>query len=238
MILAISKNSCELWISSPRREEKWFPCSRAVIARWRYPATFINHSPRRAHTEPGTHGVDACILWDPEYCGRWKYFAVHLIGIFKCGASTLICKLDEICMRHTAWRYVNVSGVCRALQAFCSAHRWLQWAFVNAHCVNKTTRQAQQMLHEWGSGFGKEPPPPQKKNLELSTLSFSSLWRLSSHWISSMARALHLNEQNSKMAVAISNFLNIDLSLWFWSKHLAGSSAWTETEQSPFLPLV
>lgn len=185
---------------------------------------FINHSPRRApqtdvclHTHTRTHKLRRCILWDPEYCGRWIDFAVHFSGIFKWGASTR--ELDEICMRHTAW-HVNVSGVRRALQAFCSAHRWLQWAFVNAHCVNKATRQAQQMLPEWVQVLTKK----EKKNLELSTLSFSLLWRLSSNWISSMARALHLNEKNTKTAVAISNFLNIDLSLWFWSKHLARSS--------------
>lgn len=58
-----------------------------------------------------------------------------------------------ICMQHTDRRYVNESGVCRALQAFCGAHRWLHWAVANAHCVNKTTRQAQQMLHK--SGFDR-----------------------------------------------------------------------------------
>lgn len=83
------QNSCELWISSPRREKKWFPRSRAVMAHWRHPATFINHSRKRTqgNTRTRTHTVDAC-----------AHTRIHSAGVY---SGTLVDKLI-LCRRK--WR--------------------------------------------------------------------------------------------------------------------------------------
>lgn len=148
------QNSLELWISSPQREQKWFPLSRAVMARWRHPATFINHSPRRSCGN--THAWRPCLRYTLQVhthahiawgVDRSKCFMqdVDAVRTYFCSFKWLRLRSHPACDTQ-----LGTSVVCRPLQAFWSAHRWLQWAFVNAHRVNKATRHTQQMLHKWG----------------------------------------------------------------------------------------
>lgn len=169
MILAISKNSGELWISSPRRKRR--NDFLAAVLSWPadaiQPRSLITHPD--AHTETHTEEMHArthtytlrrCVLFESLQNILWrmkerKGFLQETVAMYLLFPHWNVSAVElrsHLCMRRAAWQYVNVVSVCRALQAFCSAHRWLQWAFMRAHRVNEATRQAQQMLHKWDLG--------------------------------------------------------------------------------------
>lgn len=136
----------------------------AVVLSWPTDAiqlrSLITHPD--AHSETHIRTVDARtrrqklrrrIGWDPFntylHCTGWNWGHICCRTRFKWKVAILTSWIS-ICMWH-AGLAICKCNVYRALQAFCSAHRWLQWAF--AHHVTKITRQAQQMLHTQGLGF-------------------------------------------------------------------------------------
>lgn len=158
MTLAISKKnpaSSESAVRGERRND-----FLAVVLSWPadaiQPRSLITHA--NAHTETHTHTVDVstrthtlcrCMLIQMEKMFSAGHIPKNVLwtnSVFEEGNGDINMYVRQIrsciCMRHTGWQYVNASGVCRAPKAFCGAHRWLRWAFANAHRVNETTRQS------------------------------------------------------------------------------------------------
>lgn len=115
------------------------------------PRSLITHPD--ACAEPRTHRrcmqdtlqVHTHVAWGVDRSKCFMQDNIDAVSLHFCSFKWLWPRSHPACDTQ-----LGTSVVCRPLQAFWSAHRWLQWAFANAHRVNKATRHAQQMLHKWG----------------------------------------------------------------------------------------
>lgn len=122
---------------STEGERKWFPRSRAVTARWRHPATSINHPPRHGNT----HARRRCIQYTLQvHAHTWGKggFVRDDIDAVKMYFYSFNCGSDRVLHATRSLAQVSCAEPCRLSGVptdGCSERLWMHIVWIKLHAM-------------------------------------------------------------------------------------------------------